>query len=553
VVNRIEQVFQPQYETFAELVQDASTHPDYEIRSRLGQSGVVVLAIHGGNLQPGTTQIADAVAGDVHSFYSFVSHRPEYDQTLYIPSIYFDEPTVVEMVSDAQVVLAIYGCQGRAEFVKVGGLDQERRKLIRAEFQQSGFTVEEDQERGIDPSNICNLGRTGQGVQIEVSQGLRERLITTNGRIYDNTYLTRFVAALQRGLSTSIQTVPEAVVDDPVMGFPELEPFEFVDGRLVDDVESSSFPPPLETETFTVLTLDREETTDAPEACEEFEITVAKVVRSENQWQIQRQQQTAYRYIELLPSEIPLEMIAIQSGSFTMGSPGYEPERLDRESPQHEVTVESFLMGRYPVTQAQWRVVAAMPSVERWLEPDPSHFKGDNRPVERVSWYDAMEFCIRLSVHTKYQCQYRLPTEAEWEYACRAGTTTPFHFGEMLTTDVANYNGRVYADGAPGRRRGATTPVDEFSVANAFGLSDMHGNILEWCRDYWHSNYERGVNDSKSSWLTDNKAGYRTLRGGSWNNDPTDCRSASRNYYAPGFRSYNVGFRIVCSMPSSLL
>jgi formylglycine-generating enzyme required for sulfatase activity len=121
-------------------------------------------------------------------------------------------------------------------------------------------------------------------------------------------------------------------------------------------------------------------------------------------------------------------MMLIPAGAFMMGSPEDEPERSPHEGPQHLVSVASFFLGKYPVTQAQWRVVASFPQVERSLDLDPSHFKGDMRPVEKVSWEEAIEFCARLSEYTKRQ--YRLPTEAEWEYACRAETTTPFHFGE---------------------------------------------------------------------------------------------------------------------------
>ena len=150
-----------------------------------------------------------------------------------------------------------------------------------------------------------------------------------------------------------------------------------------------------------------------------------------------------------------------------MGSPENEPERQEREGPQHEVTVPSFFLGRYPVTQSQWRAVAAMPQVKRELNPEPSNFKGDNLPVERVSWYESVEFCDRLS--TKTGRPYRLPSEAEWEYACRAGTTTPFHFGRTLTTEVANYNGNyTYADGPKGEYRKTTTPVDQFGDCECF-------------------------------------------------------------------------------------
>ena len=151
-----------------------------------------------------------------------------------------------------------------------------------------------------------------------------------------------------------------------------------------------------------------------------------------------------------------------------MGSPENEPERFDREGPQHQVTLAQFFMARYPVTQAQRQAVAAMPQLKRELKPEPSNFKGDNRPVEQESWYDAVEFCDRLTLHTNLQ--YRLPTEAEWEYACRAGTTTPFHFGKTLTIEVASYDGNyTYADGPKGECREETTPVDLFNYHRAAG------------------------------------------------------------------------------------
>jgi formylglycine-generating enzyme required for sulfatase activity len=218
-------------------------------------------------------------------------------------------------------------------------------------------------------------------------------------------------------------------------------------------------------------------------------------------------------------------------------------------------------MGRYPVTQAQWKAVAALPKINRELERDPSEFKGDNRPVENVSWYDAVEFCDRLSSHTKRQ--YRLPSEAEWEYACRAGTTTPFHFGETITTDLANYRGTdneeykwsgSYGRGPKGIYREETTEVGSFKVANAFGLYDMHGNVWEWCLDDWHNNYEGAPTDG-SPWFDENdnisqKQGRAVLRGGSWDDDPRLCRSASRYYYFRAGRGNLVnplGFRVVCA------
>ncbi len=210
----------------------------------------------------------------------------------------------------------------------------------------------------------------------------------------------------------------------------------------------------------------------------------------------------------------PLRMMEIPAGSFVMGSPKEELERLDSEGPQHEVSLGRFFMAKYPVTQAQWRAVAAMEKVNQKLKPEPSDFKGDLNPVENVSWHDAVEFCDRLTLHTNRQ--YRLPTEAEWEYACRAGTTTPFHFGETIDTQLANYHGdRTYGEGSKGEYRKKTTPVNQFKGANAFGLVDMHGNVWEWCQDHWHGNYQDAPTDG-SAWIEGGNSEYRVVRGGSW-------------------------------------
>jgi len=245
-----------------------------------------------------------------------------------------------------------------------------------------------------------------------------------------------------------------------------------------------------------------------------------------------------------------IEMVYVPGGTFTMGSPANELERSDAEGPQHEVTVQTFFMGQYPVTQAQWRFVAGLEQINRELNPDPSNFKGDNRPVERVSWYEAVEFCDRLSRHTGRD--YRLPTEAEWEYACRAGTTSPFAFGETLTTDLANYDGSyAYGPGPKGEYRQKTTPVDYFNLANAFGLVDMHGNVYEWCQDHWHDSYA-GAPDDGSAWLSEDENAPRVRRGGSWFSFPRNCRSAYRLSYVPDNRHDGIGFRIVCRAPRTL-
>ena len=248
---------------------------------------------------------------------------------------------------------------------------------------------------------------------------------------------------------------------------------------------------------------------------------------------------------------LPLHMVLIPSGTFLMGSPEDELERTEAEGPQHEVSVSQFFMGRYPVTQAQWQAVVSLPRVERELDPDPSLFKGANRPVEEVSWEDAVEFCNRLSQHTGKP--YRLPSEAEWEYACRAGTQTPFYFGKTLTTELANYDGNyAYGDGPKGEYREETTPVDHFGVANAFGLSDMHGNVWEWCQDKWHENYEGAPTDG-SAWLSSGERKNRhVLRGGSWIDSPRNCRSAYRYRFARDYIYNNLGFRVCCASPRGL-
>ncbi|MEQ9234685.1 SUMF1/EgtB/PvdO family nonheme iron enzyme [Coleofasciculus sp. E2-BRE-01] len=268
------------------------------------------------------------------------------------------------------------------------------------------------------------------------------------------------------------------------------------------------------------------------------------VLGKERKLTLNRRPHQAYHYIETL-GDVPLEMVAIPGGTFLMGSPETEDERRNNESPQHWVTIKPFFLGKYPITQAQWQAVAHFPKVERELDPDPSYFKGENRPVEQVSWFDCMEFCARLSQYTGWN--YRLPSEAEWEYACRAGTTTPFHFGETITTDLTNYDGNyTYGAGAKGKYRKETTPVGSFQVANAFGLYDMHGNVWEWCFDQGHDSYEGAPSDGQAWIINDNDNHSRLLRGGSWRLDPRNCRCAIRNRHTPGNWGSRSGFRVVC-------
>ena len=276
---------------------------------------------------------------------------------------------------------------------------------------------------------------------------------------------------------------------------------------------------------------------------------------------IRRERKQARYFAEKLGDSIALDMILIPGNTFIMGSPETETDRGDDEA-QYEVIVSTFFMGRYPITQAQWRFVAELPQVKQVLNPNPSRFTGDDRPVEQVSWYDAVEFCDRLSIYTKRD--YRLPSEAEWEYACRAGTTTPFYFGKTLTTELANYDGNytydsnytyngdnTYSGGFNWDYRAETTPVDQFGIANAFGLCDMHGNVYEWCEDHGHGSYEGAPTDG-SAWLSQEENAARVIRGGSWILNPRICRSASRDFNSPILADYAVGFRVVCHAPMTL-
>jgi formylglycine-generating enzyme required for sulfatase activity len=245
---------------------------------------------------------------------------------------------------------------------------------------------------------------------------------------------------------------------------------------------------------------------------------------------------------EDLGNGVTLEMVAIPGGKFQMGSPKSELGRAKDEGPQHTVTLQPFFMGKFPVTQAQWQAVASLPKVNIDLDPDPSEFKGANRPVEQVTWYEAVEFCARLSKATGRE--YRLPSEAEWEYACRAGTTTPFFFGETISPELANYDGNyTYASGSKGIYREQTTEVGRFP-ANAFGLYDMHGNVWEWCADHWHENYDGAPTDG-SVWLNENENNSPLLRGGSWYHLPERCRSAYRFTPVPVDHDDPYGFRVV--------
>lgn len=206
---------------------------------------------------------------------------------------------------------------------------------------------------------------------------------------------------------------------------------------------------------------------------------------------------SARQKVENLGDGFSLEMVYISEGTFLMGS-DYGEHINNDERPQYRVSVQPFFMGKYPITQAQWKAVSKLPKVQIYINPNLSRFKDDNRPVENLKWYDAIEFCARLSQRTGKK--YHLPSEAQWEYACRAGTTTPFYFGETITTELPNDDGNnfTYASEKKGVYRQETTLIGQFS-SNAFGLDDMYGNVMEWCLDDWHENYE-GVPKDGSVW-----------------------------------------------------
>ena len=241
-----------------------------------------------------------------------------------------------------------------------------------------------------------------------------------------------------------------------------------------------------------------------------------------------------------LTENVTLEMVRIPEGKFLMGSPETEYEADQEEFPQHWVTVPSFYMGKYPVTQQQWQAIMGY---------NPSHFNGLNKPVESVSWHECVKFCDKLS--QKFGWNFTLPSEAQWEYACRAGTTTPFYFGETITSELANYDATdTYANEPQGKYRQQTTDVGSFPP-NTFGLYDMHGNVWEWCMDDWHENYLGAPTDG-SAWVTNASSLLRVMRGGSWDEGPEFCRSAFRVDFNPDYEyTHGDGVRVVCGVPRS--
>jgi uncharacterized protein (TIGR02996 family) len=238
---------------------------------------------------------------------------------------------------------------------------------------------------------------------------------------------------------------------------------------------------------------------------------------------------------------VGMHFALVPPGTFLMGSPPQEPDRQDDEA-QHRVTLtRSFYLGVYPVTQAQWQAVTGA---------NPNCFPGEDRPVEGISWEDCQEFCRALNrregLGTGPTAPYRLPTEAEWEYACRAGTTTPFFFGDRLSPDQANYHATYPGRAAPpARYHQETTPVGTFPI-NAWGLSGLHGNVFEWCADWYTPYPQQDATDP----LVREGGGVRVVRGGSWHSLVRRCRSACRGWGAPGYRGSDVGCRVCFRLES---
>lgn len=252
-----------------------------------------------------------------------------------------------------------------------------------------------------------------------------------------------------------------------------------------------------------------------------------------------RELKTAKEYSVDLGSGIEMVMVAIPPGEFTMGSPEDEEGRSSSEGPQHQVQISYwFFMGKFEVTQAQWRAL---------MGTNPSEFSGcDQCPVENVSWPEAQEFCRELSKRTGRL--YRLPSEAEWEYAARATTSTPFAFGETITPEIVNYNGTQPYGSAPiGPNRAKPIQVGSLKVANLFGLYDMHGNVREWCQDRYRDDYsdKAGIFPSDGSAWERGGESRRVLRGGDWSDAALAVGSARREYSPVLFFSLNGGFRVV--------
>jgi len=298
----------------------------------------------------------------------------------------------------------------------------------------------------------------------------------------------------------------------------------------------------------------------------EFEFEVVKVrlvkesgflgIGSSTRIELDRKKGKAQYICENLGNGASLDLVRIPAGKFMMGMPADERQIaldnavkygnkredvekwLDWSTPQHQVTLKEFWMGKFTITNAQWYAVMGTNPSEKY----DVKFQGKNQPVVGVSWDDTKEFCKKASEKTGKSI--RLPSETEWEYACRAGTNTAFHFGETITSELVNYDGNYpYGDAPKGEYRQKTVNVDSFSP-NAWGLYQMHGNVWEWCEDVWHDNY-KGIPQDGSPWLKDGQQNIHLVRGGSWLIIANDCRSAIRSWDDSVDSLSNLGFRVV--------
>lgn len=249
---------------------------------------------------------------------------------------------------------------------------------------------------------------------------------------------------------------------------------------------------------------------------------------------IARTRHIAEQFTEDLGDGLCLDLIVIPAGMFRMGS--LPNTGSPDEYPQHFVTIKSFMLGKFLITQGQWKAIMG--------KLPPCRFKGDELPVDRVSWEDAQAFCQRLSKKTRRA--YRLPSESEWEYACRAGTTSPFSLGETITIEVARFNGGHTFREEPRGNYPHVTSVGGTFPPNPFGLYDMHGNLWEWCADNWLDDYSSSPRDNSSYQNKDSR--YRVARGGSWHEPPGLCRSAARLKVLQTDADEVMGFRVACEV-----
>ena len=428
-----------------------------------------------------------------------------------------------------------------AEKIAYQFIDDEVRDRLRAGFPAiDGLIVLE---------RVSNYVAKGLGKSIAEFKALL-RTPSTDEQLPELEFLKAFAkvtAKILRGLGSEFAAIADSLTPpetEPTLASPDEFPLEDLEYEVAEFLN------------FPLLEDFEYEPAQITNILERFEFETATLIQGtrllglRREWMIHRSRAANWRYTEALSQEIGLEMVFIPEGTFIMGAPEDEPESGDFERPQHQVTLQSFYLGRYPITQAQWSIVANWPQVEQELGPEPARFKGDNHPVELVNWEEAVEFCQRLSAKTGRI--YRLPSEAQWEYACRAETETPFHYGEIITADLANYDARKTYNGSPqGEYRRETTDVGTFP-ANPWGLSDMHGNVWEWCEDDWHSSY-KGAPDDGRAWLEESAIDTRKLlRGGSWRHIPKSCRSAYRGLITRVYRFDAFGFRVCCEVPRAL-